>query len=117
MTRRYFSREFKLEVVQLVHEQGMRIAEAARDLGLHYKLLRKWVKQYQEYSLHAFPGQGQMKPEQEEIARLKRELRKVKAERDIKKKRRPTSQASRVEIWFYREASRDLADAMDVHGA
>ena len=32
------------------------------------------------------PGQGQMKPEQLEIARLKREVRKLKAERDILKK-------------------------------
>jgi transposase len=35
---------------------------------------------------HAFPGQGQMKPEQAEIARLKREVTKLKAERDILKK-------------------------------
>jgi transposase len=34
----------------------------------------------------AFPGQGQMKPEQAEIARLKREVLKLKAERDILKK-------------------------------
>ena len=35
---------------------------------------------------HAFPGHGQMKPEQLEIARLKREVIKLKAERDILKK-------------------------------
>ena len=34
---------------------------------------------------HSFPGQGQMKPEQSEIARLKREVAKLKAERDILK--------------------------------
>ena len=34
---------------------------------------------------HAFPGHGQMKPEQLEIARLKREVTKLKAERDILK--------------------------------
>ena len=35
---------------------------------------------------HAFPGQGQMKPEQLEIAQLKREVIRLKAERDILKK-------------------------------
>ena len=34
----------------------------------------------------AFPGQGQMKPEQQEIERLRREVQKLKAERDILKK-------------------------------
>ena len=42
-----------------------------------------WVKAFADDPQHAFPGQGQMKPEQPEIARLKREVIKLKAERDI----------------------------------
>jgi transposase len=86
MERRQFSREFKLEAVKLVRERGVSVAQAARDLGLHENLLRKWVKGYAADPQHAFPGQGQMKPEQEEIARLRREVQKLKAERDILKK-------------------------------
>ena len=48
--------------------------------------LRDWVKKLADDPQHAFPGQGQMKPEQLEIARLKREVTKLKAERDILKK-------------------------------
>jgi transposase-like protein len=43
------------------------------------------VKAFADDPQHAFPGQGQMKPEQLEIARLKREVAKLKAERDILK--------------------------------
>jgi len=86
MERRRFSREFKLEAVKLVRERGVSVAQAARDLDLHENLLRKWVKDFAADPQHAFPGQGQMKPEQLEIERLRREVHKLKAERDILKK-------------------------------
>jgi transposase len=86
MERRQFSREYKLEAVNLVRERGVSVAQAARDLGLHENLLRKWVKGFAADPQHAFPGQGQMKPEQQEIERLRREVQKLKAERDILKK-------------------------------
>jgi len=86
MARRRFGREFKLEAVRLVRERGVTVAQAARDLGLHENLLRKWVKDFASDPQHAFPGQGQMKPEQLEIERLRREVAKLKAERDILKK-------------------------------
>jgi transposase len=53
---------------------------------VHQSVLRHWVKAFAEDPQHAFPGQGQMKPEQLEIARLRREVTKLKAERDILKK-------------------------------
>lgn len=86
MGRRSFSREFKLEAVRLVSERGLTVTQAARDLDIHETVLRRWVRQYQDDSAHAFPGAGQMKPEQAEIAQLKKEIRKLKAERDILKK-------------------------------
>ena len=48
--------------------------------------LRDWVKKFSDDPEQAFPGNGQMKPEQLEIAQLKREVAKLKAERDILKK-------------------------------
>jgi transposase len=86
MERRRFGREFKLEAVKLVRERGVSVAQAARDLDLHENLLRKWVKDFAADPQHAFPGQGQMKPEQLEIERLRREVHKLKTERDILKK-------------------------------
>jgi transposase len=49
-------------------------------------VLRKWVKEFSAEPVQAFPGQGQMKAEQLEINRLRREVSKLKAERDILKK-------------------------------
>jgi transposase len=86
MGRRVFSREFKLEAVKLVKERGVAVREAARDLDVHENVLRKWVRDVAADSQQAFPGHGQMKPDQLEVARLRKELVKVKAERDILKK-------------------------------
>ncbi len=86
MTRRRFSREFKLEAVRLVNEQNLSIAQAARDLDLHENVLRKLVKDIKDDNTNAFPGHGHQKPEQAEITALRREVKKLKAERDILKK-------------------------------
>ena len=86
MERRKFTREFKLEAVKLIKDRGVSVAQASRDLGVHGTLLRNWVKAIAEDPQQAFPGHGQMKAEQGEIARLKREVAKLKAERDILKK-------------------------------
>jgi len=86
MERRKFTREFKLEAVKLIQERGVAVAQAARDLGVHGTVLRRWVQECVADSPQAFPGQGQMKPDQFEIERLRREVTKLKAERDILKK-------------------------------
>jgi transposase len=86
MQRRKFGREFKVEAVRLIKERGVAVAQAARDLDVHENVLRKWVKELSADPAQAFPGAGQMKPDQLEIDRLRREVNKLKAERDILKK-------------------------------
>jgi transposase-like protein len=86
MERRKFTREFKLEAVRLIKERGVSYAQASQDLSVHQSQLRGWVKALADDPQHAFPGPGQMKPEQLEIAQLKREVIRLKAERDILKK-------------------------------
>jgi transposase len=86
MERRRFTREFKLEAVKLIKERGVSVAQASRDLNVHGTMLRNWMKALADDPQQAFPGHGQPKPEQAEIARLKREVTKLKAERDILKK-------------------------------
>src|SRR6478672_3201407 len=86
MERRKFTREFKLEAVRLIKDRGVSYGQASQDLGVHPSQLRDWVKKFSDDPQHAFPGQGQMKLEQLEIAQLKREVIKLKAERDILKK-------------------------------
>ena len=86
MERRKFTREFKVEAVKLIQERGVTVAQAARDLGVQGSVLRRWVHESVADAAQAFPGQWQMKPEQAELARLRREVIQLKAERDILKK-------------------------------
>ena len=86
MQRRKFSREYKLEAVKLVRDRGVGVAQAARDLDVHENVLRKWVRDFGADPVQSFSGNGNMKPEQLEIERLRREVTKLKAERDILKK-------------------------------
>jgi transposase len=86
MERRKFTREFKLEAVRLIRERGAAVTRASHDLGVHQSQLRDWVKKFADDPQHSLPGHGQMKPEQLEIARLRREMTRLKAERDILKK-------------------------------
>ncbi|EMG2113761.1 IS3 family transposase [Pseudomonas aeruginosa] len=86
--RRTFSREFKLEAVKLVVERGVSVAQAAKDLDVHENVLRKWVRELRQEPQEAFPGNGKQKAQDAEIARLHKEVAKLKMERDILKKGR-----------------------------
>ena len=84
--RRKYDREFKVEAVKLVTGEGRAVTEVARNLGIHENLLYKWKEKYTEDMAHAFPGKGRLKPAEEELRRMKRELADVTQERDILKK-------------------------------
>ena len=84
-TRRKFSREFKLEAVRQL-EAGRRLAEMARELGVHATVLRRWKDQVVVDAQTAFPGNGRMRDPEEELRRLQRENAQLRAERDFLKK-------------------------------
>jgi len=86
MKRQKYSREYKQAAVKQVLDRGIPCAQVARELGLRANILNRWVRENQADPLQAFPGQGQMKADQAEIERLKREIVRLKAERDILKK-------------------------------
>lgn len=69
----------------MVKERGVTVAQSSRDLDVHENVLRKWVREYGSDPVQAFPGKGQMKPELLEIERLRKEVAKLKADRDILK--------------------------------
>lgn len=81
-----YTREFKLEAVQLVKSSGKPLSQIARDLGVSETALYNWCKQLAEQGQQAFPGSGHQTAEQEEIRRLQRELEVTGQERDILKK-------------------------------
>lgn len=85
-SRRKYSREFKLEAVRLVVEQGRTVGDVAESLGVHRSLLQRWKSQLESEGALAFPGNGRSNATDEEIRRLKKELARVRQERDILKK-------------------------------
>ena len=84
--RRRFSREFKIEAVNLVTKEGNSIVEVAKDLGLHPNTLGLLKRQLTEDPAHAFPGKGHMKPEQQELYDLRKKVKMLQMENEILKK-------------------------------
>lgn len=84
--QRTFTKEFKLEAVQLVQRSGKSQTQVARDLGIADSTLHHWCKEYTEAGSQAFPGSGHQTQQEEELRRLKRELEVTRQERDILKK-------------------------------
>ena len=83
---RYFSREFKINAVQLVTENKMTVRQVAEELDIHPTLLSIWKGKYLKLGENAFKQKGRISPEQAEIRKLRKELEKVKEEREILKK-------------------------------
>ena len=87
--RRMFSREFKIEAVRLVTQQGYSVSQAAESLGIGANLLRKWREKFDEQGQEAFPGKGKLTATDEEMRKLRKECRRLRMERDILKKALP----------------------------
>lgn len=84
--RKHYSKQFKIDAVKLVTEQGYKVSEAARNLGIHHSSLRRWKKQLETDGNQAFPGKGHMTTEKEELYRLRKENKRLRMEREILKK-------------------------------
>jgi transposase len=84
--RKKYSKEFKLDAVSLVIEQGYNRAEAARSLGINANMLGRWVREHQTCDGQSFRGNGKLTPEQEEVRKLKAQVKRLQMEKDILKK-------------------------------
>ena len=84
-SRRKYTKEFKLEAIQLAEQRG-NAAEVARNLGVKPNILTRWIREYKADQKYAFPGLGRMKEPEEELRQLRKELADVREERDILKK-------------------------------
>jgi transposase len=85
MPRKY-DLEFKLEAVRMCSEPGVTNREVERRLGIGQGVLSRWKRQLKRDGAQAFPGKGHLKPEAEELRRIKRECERLRRERDILKK-------------------------------
>jgi len=114
--RRNYTREFKTEAVRRIAAEGKSLAEVARELGLGESLPRSWKTALAADGEQAFPGKGNLPAVEEELRRLRAENQKLRMEREILKKRRPSSRGSRREISAHRGPSPAVADPADVPG-
>ena len=83
---RFFTREFKINAVQLVTEKKMSVRKVADELDIHPNLLSNWKGKYLKKGEKAFGGRGRISPEKKELKKLRKELENIKEERDILKK-------------------------------
>lgn len=85
-TRRTFDAAFKLQVVQMIREQGLAIAQVCRDQGLVDSAVRRWLAQYDADTLGQ-PGVGKpLTPEQQRIRELERENQRLREDVSFLKK-------------------------------
>lgn len=85
-----------IEAVRLVRDRGVAVAPDARDLDVAESVLRRWMRELTAPPATAFPGNGQMRTDLAEIAALKKEVARLRAERDFLKK---------AAVFFAREAT------------
>ena len=84
--RRTFDADFKLQVVKMIKEQGLRISQVCRDLDLGETAVRRWVVQY-EAEQQGLPGVGlPLTPEQQRIRALEAAVRRLREDNEILKK-------------------------------
>jgi transposase len=84
--RTTYAPEFKLRAIQMVTDQRLSVAEVARRLGVPENRLREWKKAVLAKGADAFPGSGHLTPAEDELRRLRAEVKRLEMERDILKK-------------------------------
>jgi transposase len=85
MAKRY-DKEFKMEAVRLASEPGNTQAAIERDLGIGQGVISRWKRELERNGEQAFPGKGRLKPQDEQVRSLRREVERLRRERDILKK-------------------------------
>ena len=85
-TRKTYTAEFKLQAVKMLTEQQLSVAEVARRLSVAENLLHGWKKAVLKDGADAFPGSGHLTPVEDELRRLRADVKRLEAERDILKK-------------------------------
>lgn len=84
--RRKYDRQFKEEAVKLILQEGRKAREVAGNLGVNESLVSRWKREVEANGSGAFPGKGHLRPQDEEMSQLRKQLSDVTMERDILKK-------------------------------
>ena len=108
-SRRRYSREFKLEAVQLVRNRDGQVSEVANNLGIHSNMLHRWIKELDNDPNHSFPGNGNLKAPDEQIRQLQMKLSDTEEESDILKKALAIFSKKNLEILVHSQSSGSIS--------
>jgi transposase len=81
-----YSVEFKLEAVRRIERTKEPVARVAAELGVNENTMHGWLKQYREQPAMPFPGSGKLRPDDEHLKKLERQVRELREENEILKK-------------------------------
>lgn len=85
MSPRTYDKEFKLNAIEL-YKNGKKLTQVCRDLGIPESTFCGWIELYNKDGVNSFPGSGNVKEADKEVAQLRKELADAQLERDILKK-------------------------------
>ncbi len=81
-----YDKTFKVQTVQMIQEEGKPVSQVARELGISANTLYRWVAEHNQDGKQAFPGSGNLKPEDQATRELHKRIRDLEEENDILKK-------------------------------
>ena len=84
--KRTYSKEFKVKACELVLKEGIKHKVVAEKMGINHIMLYKWIDDYQTYGEEAFVGKGNLRSEEAELRKLRKENERLKMENEILKK-------------------------------
>jgi transposase len=83
VSRKKYSKEFKLDAISLVLEQGYSRLKASRSLSINPNVITRWIKEHESDDAKSFRGNGKLTADQLEIRRLREENKRLKMEKEI----------------------------------
>lgn len=83
MKKKSYDKEFKRQVVQMIQDEGKAVAQVAKELGLHDNTVYRWIAEIKQDGQQAFPGSGQLKPDDKALRDLQKQVRDLQEENDI----------------------------------
>lgn len=86
MSQRQFSKEFKMQVVNLERQYGIEVSVVAEKFNLHLVMVYRWIQEYKKKGDDAFVGTGHQHAADKELRKLQKENERLKMENEILKK-------------------------------
>jgi transposase len=81
-----FTLEYKKEIIKFVTEKGKSVREVAISVGVTETTIRDWIKKFSTHGEEAFPGKGNLRSADEELRKIKKQLKDLEEENEILKK-------------------------------